>query len=129
MHLPLRYATTDIDLGDGVTIGKGHLILIAFGAHGRDPLVNPDPGGFDIDRHDRQHLAFGYGMHFCLGAPLARLEAQIALPALFRRFPPPPRRRPRGPATATLVHRQRRPGPAGAAGVTQRRPGTGSRAR
>ncbi|SEG99877.1 Cytochrome P450 [Nonomuraea solani] len=87
MHLPLRYATTDIDLGEGVTIAKGDLILIAFGAHGRDPEVNPEPGRFDIDRRDRQHLAFGHGLHFCLGAPLARLEAGIALPALFERFP------------------------------------------
>ncbi|WP_328807765.1 cytochrome P450 family protein [Nonomuraea antri] len=87
MHLPLRYAAADIPLDDGVTIAKGDLILIAFGAHGRDPAVNPDPGRFDIDRHDRAHLAFGHGIHFCLGAPLARLEAAIALPALFARFP------------------------------------------
>ncbi|SEG38059.1 Cytochrome P450 [Nonomuraea solani] len=87
MHLPLRYATAPIDLGDGVVIAAGDLILIGFGAHGRDPAVNPDPDRYDIDRHDRQHLAFGYGMHFCLGAPLARLEAGIALPALFARFP------------------------------------------
>ncbi|MCK2216284.1 cytochrome P450 [Actinomadura sp. ATCC 31491] len=87
MHLPLRYATAAIDLGEDVTIDKGDLILIGFGAHGRDPAVNPDPGRYDIDRRDRQHLAFGHGMHFCLGAPLARLEAGIALPALFARFP------------------------------------------
>ncbi|MEU4579139.1 cytochrome P450 [Nonomuraea sp. NPDC023979] len=87
MHLPMRYATTDIDLGEGVMIGKGELILIAFGAHGRDPAVNPDPDRFDISRAERQHLAFGHGIHYCLGAPLARLEAAIALPALFSRFP------------------------------------------
>lgn len=87
MHLPLRYATADIDLGEGVAIRTGELILIGFGAHGRDPHINPEPDRFDIYRADRQHLAFGHGIHFCLGAALARLEARIALPALFARFP------------------------------------------
>lgn len=87
MHLPLRYASDDIDLGGNLTIRKGDLILIGFGAHGRDPEVNPDPDQFNIDREDRRHLSFGHGIHFCLGAALARLEARVALPALFHRFP------------------------------------------
>ncbi|MGW2963912.1 cytochrome P450 family protein [Streptomyces sp. NPDC001220] len=87
MHLPLRFATDDIDLGEGVTVRAGDAILIGFGAHGRDPGVHDDPAAFHIDRADKQHLAFGHGIHYCVGAPLGRLEAEIALPALFDRFP------------------------------------------
>lgn len=87
MHLPLRYATEDIDLGDNVTLPQGAPVLIGFGGLGLDPQANPAPDEFRIDRDDRQHLAFGHGIHYCLGAPLARLEAGIALPRLFARFP------------------------------------------
>jgi cytochrome P450 len=87
MHMPLRYATADIDLGEGVVIRSGDAIIVGFGAHGRDPRVHESPESFDIDREDKSHLAFGYGVHYCLGAPLARLEAEVALPELFRRFP------------------------------------------
>ncbi|MFD7323954.1 cytochrome P450 [Streptomyces sp. NPDC059875] len=87
MYLPLRYATADIDLGDGVVIREGEAIIIGFGAHGRDPGVHQDPDVFRIDRDDKQHLAFGYGIHYCLGARLAKLEAEVALPPLFQRFP------------------------------------------
>ena len=87
-YLPLRYAVEDIALEDGTIIGKGEAILAAYAAAGRDPAEHGDTADeFDLSREDKQHLAFGHGVHFCLGAPLARLEAAIALPALFARFP------------------------------------------
>lgn len=87
MHLPMRYARQDIDLGDGTVIHRGDLILISYGAHGRDPSVHRDPDHFNIDRASKDNLAFGHGIHYCLGAHLARLEARIALEQLFSRFP------------------------------------------
>ncbi|MFI6855165.1 cytochrome P450 [Streptomyces sp. NPDC050416] len=91
--LPLRYAVEDLPLGElggpqGSVIRKGEAILAAYAAAGRDPEQHgPDAGTFDVTRAVKDHLAFGYGVHHCLGAPLGRLEARVALPALFARFP------------------------------------------
>jgi 2-hydroxy-5-methyl-1-naphthoate 7-hydroxylase len=85
--LPLRYAVEDIAL-DGTIIRKGEAILAAYAAAGRNPeRYGKDADRFDVIRADKEHLAFGYGVHYCLGAPLGRMEARIALPALFERFP------------------------------------------
>jgi cytochrome P450 len=86
-NLPLRYAVEDIEL-DGLTIRKGEAILASYAAANRDNSHFGDSAdSFDINRPEKAHLAFGHGVHYCLGAPLARLEAEIALPALFARFP------------------------------------------
>ncbi|MEV6568756.1 cytochrome P450 family protein [Streptomyces kronopolitis] len=86
--LPLRFAVEDIDIPDGPTIRKGEAILPGYAAAGRDPAFHGETAAeFDIRRTDPEHLAFGHGVHHCLGAPLARMEARIALPALFARFP------------------------------------------
>ncbi|GAA5200822.1 cytochrome P450 [Rugosimonospora acidiphila] len=89
-NLPLRYATEDIDLREsaGVVIGQGEPILVSYAAAGRDPAVHgEDADVFDVTRDLKSHLAFGYGTHKCIGEPLARLEAEAALPLLFERFP------------------------------------------
>lgn len=86
-HLPLRYAVTDIHL-DGVTIPQGDPILINYAAVGRDPALHgADAGRFDLTRDNKEHLSFGYGPHYCLGASIARSVATIGLSSLFSRFP------------------------------------------
>ncbi|MEV5910460.1 cytochrome P450 [Streptomyces chartreusis] len=86
-HIPMRYAVEDIPLATA-TIRKGDAILASYGAASRDPKIHGETTGtFDITRTDKRHVAFGHGVHFCLGAPLARAEATQALPRLFARFP------------------------------------------
>ncbi len=81
-----RITHSDVQIGQAV-IPAGSLVLTVIGAANRDPAVFPEPDRLDITRQDNPHLAFGRGIHFCLGAPLARLEGHVALEALLRRFP------------------------------------------
>jgi cytochrome P450 len=81
-----RIPSEDVTLG-GHTIAKGEMVMPFIGAADRDPAQFPDPDRLDIGRSDNRHIAFGWGIHFCLGAPLARIEGQIAINTLLRRLP------------------------------------------
>ncbi|MDH6541305.1 cytochrome P450 [Streptomyces lavendulae] len=81
-----RHAATDVELG-GVVIPAGAVVLVSLAGADRDPGRFPDPDVFDIHRAPQGHLAFGHGLHFCIGAPLARMEGRIAVRALLERFP------------------------------------------
>jgi cytochrome P450 len=81
-----RYSSEDVTLA-GTTIPRGGLVLAAVGSANRDEHQFPNPETLDLDREPNRHLAFGQGMHYCLGAPLARLEGQIAISTLLRRMP------------------------------------------
>jgi cytochrome P450 PksS len=81
-----RWANEDIPLHDHV-IRKNDTILIALGSANVDPQEFPNPEALDITRQENRHLAFGKGIHYCLGAPLARVEGQIAIATLLRRLP------------------------------------------
>ncbi|MEU5876904.1 cytochrome P450 [Spirillospora sp. NPDC047279] len=90
VQLTLRAALEDVEL-DGAKLERGALVLLLTGAANRDPAVFAEPDRLDLSRYAAgpdeasRHLAFGLGIHFCLGAPLARLEGQIALGRLFER--------------------------------------------
>ncbi|TFV79117.1 cytochrome P450 [Blastococcus sp. CT_GayMR19] len=81
-----RFALEDLEIG-GVRIPRGDMVLLSIAAADRDPRRFSDPDRLDVGAQAPGHLAFGHGMHYCLGAPLARLEGQIAFPALLTRLP------------------------------------------
>jgi len=86
-HVLIRFATEDIPVGDRV-IAKGEALITSYAAIGHDEAQHgPDAGDFDVTRDPIRHISFGHGPHVCPGAALSRLEAGIALPALFDRFP------------------------------------------
>ena len=86
MQSTLRIASVAVEVG-GVTIPAGSVVVAMLGAANRDRSRFDRPEVFDVQREENPHLAFGHGIHFCLGAPLARMEAEISIGALLRRFP------------------------------------------
>lgn len=82
----IRFPTEDMEIG-GVTIPRGDTVLVATAIADRDPERFADPDRLDITRTENAHLAFGHGAHYCLGAPLARLEGEIAIGTVLRRLP------------------------------------------
>ncbi len=86
VQLTGRTALEDVSVG-GVDVAKGESVLCLLGAANRDPAVYPDPDRLDITRSDARPMSFGGGIHFCLGAQLARIEGEIAIATLLRRLP------------------------------------------
>ena len=84
-HASARFVMHDIDYY-GITLPAGSAMLLLQASANRDPRRYSDPDVFDIHREDIQHLTFGFGLHFCLGAALARLEGRVALEEILRRW-------------------------------------------
>jgi unspecific monooxygenase len=87
LHMFTRYAYEDVDFGDGITVRAGESIGLLLGMANRDPSAFDRPNQFLPGRADQKNVSFGAGIHFCIGAPLARLELQTSLKVLFDRLP------------------------------------------
>jgi cytochrome P450 len=87
VHTAVPMAANEAIEINGVHIECGDIVLPSLMAANHDPLRVADPDTLDIGREDNPYMAFGHGIHYCLGAPLARLEGRIALAALLDRFP------------------------------------------
>ncbi len=86
LKIGARQALEDVELSDG-TVRAGETVVPVLISANRDPAVFTDPDTFDVSRHPNPHLALGFGTHFCLGGPLARMQARMAIEELFARFP------------------------------------------
>lgn len=87
LHIFMRYALQEVDMGGGLILQPGQEVALLFGAANRDPLRFAEPDQLQPGRVDAGHVSFGAGIHFCLGAPLARMEMQLSLQLLFQRLP------------------------------------------
>jgi cytochrome P450 len=86
VHLTGRIATCELEVG-GHVVQKGGQVVTLLAAANRDPDKFPDPDRFDVGRTDNHHLTFSHGIHYCLGAALARLEGQVVFDRLVRSYP------------------------------------------
>ena len=82
----MRFVADDLELR-GKRLRRGERVLLIGAAANRDPEVFPDPDRLDLDRSPNEHLGFGYGIHYCLGAPLARMEGRLGFAAIARELP------------------------------------------